>query len=156
MAKRPTRQITIAVKGHDRVVRLFDRMRNMPRNMVTVTRQTGDKIVESAREKVPVDTGLLYSTIQRRNTPSGCVVSAGEPNPNPPPTDSIPRRKKPVSLSPNTAAPYALEQHESFEQPRRKYLEAAFIEEGADLRAKYIPNAAKRTMRGDLRPQKEE
>ena len=153
MAKRPLRQVTIGVrgrniKGYERTKRRFARLRGLHRNTVVLLRDAGDEIVEKAREYVPVDTGLLYSTIHKRDTPAGSIVTAGDPNPEPPDPDTIPRRKTlDVDIHPNTPADYALIVHETH-ATRSKYLERAYIEVVEPLKAKYLRKVVKDAVKG--------
>lgn len=145
---RPIRTVSIKVQGFNSVKRRFARMRGLPRNLVNLQRDAADRIVARARELVPVRTGLLYSTIQRRNTPAGAIATAGEPNPNPPSADSIPGRTVFVAIPANKAAPYALIQHESFRSRRPHYLSDAYQEVVEPLREKYLRKAVKKAVKG--------
>lgn len=120
--------ISAKIRGMKGFKRRTSRLKGLSKSVNRVLSEIADEILWGARFNVPVDTGLLYSTIQKRKTPAGWIVSAGDPNPKPPPTSQIPRRKTIVSLPSNTPAPYALAQHESPNQPRRKYLERAYAE----------------------------
>ena len=154
MAKRPLRQLTGAIRGrnvvgYDKTKRRIARLRGLHRNTIVLLRESAEEIVKIAREHVPVDTGLLYSTIQSRETPAGFVVSAGDPNPEPPTIDSIPRRKTLVPIPSNKEADYALIVHETHRDPyRRKFLERAFVAVVDPLKEKYLRKIVKDAVKG--------
>ena len=118
----------IKIEGYGRVKRRFSRMKTLPLRMKGFLRkEVADAIIETTRELVPVKTGLLYSTVQKRKTEGGVIVSVGEPNPDPPATSDIPRRKEDVPIHPNTPAPYALWVHDTH-RTHSGFLTKAYVE----------------------------
>ena len=146
MATRATPSIGVSINVSGTLKRLRHVRLALPRNLRKVTRATGDRMAIRARELVPVDTGLLYSTIRSRHTEAGAILTAGEPNPNPPDFDSIPRRKRFKPLAPNTPAPYAGKQERI-----HGYLQTAYAEHLEDLdasKSKYVKKVVAEVMAG--------
>lgn len=146
-SKAPIRTLGIKIIGRDRVRRRFSRLKGLRRNVRVILRSTAGEILESARDRVPVDTGLLYSTLQARETPGGAIVTAGEPNLSPPPYDEIPRIKSFVDINPAEGAPYALAVH-ARHPTRSDYLASAYFEHVGPLREQYLRKAMKDAVHG--------
>ena len=146
---RPIRTISIKVAGHDRALRRISRLKGLPRNLVNLQRTTADRIVETARRNVSVDTGQLYATIQRRNTEAGAIASAGEYNPNPPSLGNIPGRQSPPRTEMGAPAPYALQQELPGPKSRNPwYMTNAYHEHVDELREKHLRKTVREATRG--------
>ena len=143
----PGGTVSIRLHGERHVRRRLQRMLELPKAINASSVKIADRIVEETRSRTPVYTGLLYSTIQRRITERGSIVTAGDPNPEPPAATEIPGRRVDVDLQPNTPAPYALRVHETH-PTHAKFLELGFLAGVVDFARKEYVKRVREAVRG--------